>query len=161
MGVTSDKIMRKKFINPIKRNPLFFMFFLPMSFDALLTVLGQAPEYWQNYYLVNEASPVYIVLTISPYLFLLLSALWIVGWYFLIRKLKFPFNLFFATFFLIGHSWGSSTWIKKLIFHNILTANRSQITIYWFVLMGYFVICAFLATLSFWEFLKQKDSYSF
>jgi hypothetical protein len=46
----------------VQANPLFFAFLLPMATDCIVTLLGQAPLYWQSYRNVNEVSPAYFFL---------------------------------------------------------------------------------------------------
>jgi len=95
--------------NLIKNNPLFFAFFFPAVVDLTATLLGQDSQYWNHSRIVNEASPAYYFLVVPPWLFLFGSLMWFVLWYWLLKKLKDPLNLFLMFLFISGHSWGSAS----------------------------------------------------
>lgn len=117
---------------------LYWAFFVPAFIDGIFTLLGQSPAYWSNYKLVNEGSPAWIILATHPALFVLGSAVWFIGWYFIYRKLKEPFNLMITIAFVVGHAWGSSSWITRSLTSAGLysTANRLG----WYILVAYFII---------------------
>jgi len=131
----------------IKNNPLFFAFFFPALMDTVITILGQDAEYWSSSRIVNEASPVYYLLLVSPWLFLLGSVVWFVFWYWLFKKLKDSFKIFLMFLFIAGHSWGSGSWIIKMFrdapIH--ILGNRSSIIFAWSLVIFYFALIAGIA----------------
>lgn len=136
--------MMKKIIT---HNPLFFAFIFPALVDATLTLIGQEKEYWQ-YRIVNEASPAYYFLFISPWLFIFGSIIWFIVLSLLFKKLKEPLNIFLMFLFLIGHSWGSSSWLRKILRENNIYNLDSQLSIMfgWFLIILYFILISLFAT---------------
>ena len=134
--------------NLFSQNPLFFTFFFPALVDGAVTLLGQDYQYWSGLKTVNEASPAYYFLLASPWLFLLGSFAWFVFWYWLLKRLKEPLNLFLMFLFVAGHSWGSGSWIIKMFKQaGIYTFdNQPSIIFAWSLLIGYFLLIAFAAT---------------
>ena len=134
----------------IKKNPLFFAWLFPALVDASVTLIGQDKAYWTNK-VVNEASPAYYALVISPWLFAVGSIVWFVGWYLIFKKLKEPYNLFLMFLFVIGHSWGSSSWFKKMLslagFYSI--ENQINTMIGWGTIILYFVLVSLWTTYCF------------
>ena len=130
----------------IGKNPLFFAYVFPAIANGVLTLAGQDPSYWKGG-AVNEASPVYYVLQISPWLFVLGSALWLAFWYWAIRKLKEPLNLIMTLLFIIGHAFGSISWIVKIISEKEFFRYGNQTTdmIAWCIIIIYFVLIATVA----------------
>lgn len=137
-----------KIKNVFIKNPLFFAFFLPALIDGVATLLGQGSQYWGNSRVVNEASPAYYFLLVSPWLFLLGSIVWFVFWYWLFNRLKEPLNLFLMFLFIAGHSWGSGGWVMKLFKQSgvYTLGNQSSIIFAWSLLIFYFVLIAGIAT---------------
>ncbi len=133
----------------VKDNPLFFAFAFPAITDAVVTLVGQKPEYW-NTKIVNEASPAFFALQISPWLFVSGSGLWFIFWYHLFKRLREPGNLFLAILFIVGHSWGSSSWIWNLMKRNgvYTPSNQLSVIFVWGLVVLYFAIVALLATYS-------------
>jgi len=133
----------------VSKNPLFFAFLFPALTDGIITLLGQDSFYWTNR-VVNEVSPVYYVLLISPWLFGIGSIFWFVFWYWVFKKLKEPLNLFLMFLFIAGHSWGSSSWIWKLMKVNsiYIPANQVSVIFAWSVVVVYFALIALVATYS-------------
>ncbi|MDP2670996.1 MAG: hypothetical protein Q8P13_00825 [bacterium] len=132
----------------IKKNPLFFALLLPALTDSIITLLGQSQAYWNGSKTVNEASPAYYFLLASPWVYLVAVIVWFIFWYWVFKKIKEPANLFLMFVFIVGHAWGSSTWIKKLLIENGLytVENQSRTILGWSLLMLYFVVIAVLAT---------------
>jgi len=130
----------------IGKNPLFFAFFFPMAIDGVLTLIGQDPSYWSGGK-TNEASPAYFILQISPWLFVLGSAAWITFWYWAVRKLKEPLNLIMTLLFVIGHSFGSSSWIVNITFERgfFKYGDQASNMIAWGLIILYFVLIAIVA----------------
>ena len=132
----------------IKNNPLFFAFFFPVLMDGIVTVIGQGKDYWTNFSVASDASPAYYFLLASPWLFILGSILWFVLWYWLFKRLKEPLNLFLMFLFIAGHSWGSGSWIMKMLKQaGVYTlGNQPSIIFAWRLLIFYFVLIAGIAT---------------
>lgn len=142
----------------IKFNPLFFSFVLPQLTDGALTLFGQDKEYWQNHKKVNEASPAYLILQTSPYLFILGALIWFVLTYILVKTLIFPLNFFVSLIFLVGHSWGSGSWLMRIFkkTHFLTPESRFSISLSYFILILYFVINSIISGLSFIYFFKYS-----
>ncbi len=131
----------------VTKNPLFFAFFFPALVDGIVTLLGQDTSYWTNR-VVNEASPAYFALFISPWLYAVGSIFWFVFWYWVFKKLKEPLNLFLMFLFIAGHSWGSSSWIWKIMKVNGIYSpnNQPSIIFAWSIAVLYFALIALFAT---------------
>jgi len=129
----------------IKPNPLFFAFFFPALTDAVVTLIGQGKNYLQNPATATDASPAYYFLVASPWLFISGSVIWFIFWYWLIKKLKEPLNLFFMFFFISAHSWGSSSWIIKML-------GKSS----YILLIIYFSLISLIATFCFKIYERNK-----
>ena len=121
-----------------------------MVLDGVLTLVGQSESYWSNFRLANEASPAYFFMAVSPGLYVIGALVWFVGLWFLFKKLGQPCNLMLAMTFLVGNTWGSSTWIMKLIRESSWYAinDRSAILLAWVILASYFTVVSVNA--SFW-----------
>lgn len=132
----------------ISKNPLFFAWLFPALIDGIVTLAGQDKSYWLNYYLVKEASPAYYFLVVSPWLFVLGSVIWFGFWYWLFLRLKQPLNLFLMFSFIAGHSWGSTSWIFKMLKDvGIYTvSNQASVIFAWAIVVGYFGLIAVIAT---------------
>lgn len=144
--------------NLISKNPLFYAFFFPALVDGVLTLLGQDSGYWTNK-IVNEASPAYYALVISPWLFGIGSILWFVFWYWVFKRLREPLNLFLMFLFIVGHSWGSSSWIWKIMkVNNIYTpGNQISVVLAWSIVVLYFAVIASFATYVLRIYLNNKN----
>lgn len=144
-------------MNLIKKNPLFFAFFFPALVDGIVTLLGQDASYW-NGGRVNEASPAYYFLIISPWLFAVFSVLWFAFWYWIFKKLKEPFNLFLMFLFIAGHSWGSTSWIWKMMRDNGIYSPNNQVSaiLVWGISILYLALVAFFATYSLRIYLQKR-----
>lgn len=131
----------------VSKNPLFFAFFFPALADGILTLVGQDAAYWTSR-AVNEASPAYYFLLVSPWLFVVGAVAWFVFLYWLFRKLKEPLNLFLMFLFIAGHSWGGTSWIWKIMKQKGIYAPDNQISVIlaWFLVILYFALIAFVAT---------------
>lgn len=147
--------MLRKIIN---HNPLFFAFFLLALTDGVLTLIGQGVDYWDHLRTVNEASPAYYFLKISPWLYIFAAIAWLFLWYFLIKKLKRPFDIFFVFLFIAGHSWGSSTWIMRIFKRaGIYTlSNQPSIIFAWSLLILYFFLISAIATYCLEVYIKER-----
>jgi hypothetical protein len=140
----------------IKKNPLYFAFLFPALTDGIITIVGQGRQYWESG-VVNEASPAYYVLLVSPYLFIAGSIIWYVSWYFIFKRLKEPLNLFLMFLFIAGHSWGSTSWIWHIAKEKGLCSAQDQISVIlvWALVVGYFALIAIFATYSFRIYLHS------
>jgi len=141
----------------IAKNPLFFAFFFPALVDGITTLLGQDTSYWTNK-VVNEASPAYYFLLASPWIFALVSIFWFVFWYWLFKRAKEPFNLFLMFLFIAGHSWGSTSWIWKIMKVNSIYTPNNQLSIFfaWSIAVFYFALIALFATYSLRAYFERK-----
>lgn len=130
----------------IKKNPLYFAFFLPALVDGILTLAAQGPAYWSVNRSVNEASPAYYFLLVSPWLYLVGAVIWFIGWYFIFQKIRKLFALVLTLFFIAGHSWGGGGWIMRLLReHEVYTlTDQFSIISAWTILMLYFLLVAVL-----------------
>lgn len=144
----------------IKRNPLFFAFLIPALTDGVVTILGQSNEYWSQNRTVNEASPAYYFLLASPWLYILGAFFWFVIWYLVFKRLKEPFNLWLMFLFMAGHSWGSSSWIMRMLRESGFYAvgNQVSVMVAWSVLILYFALIAFVATYCLRIYIKDRKS---
>jgi hypothetical protein len=131
----------------IARNPLFFVFALPAVADLLLTLAGQAPAYWQDHRQANEMSPAYWLLAANPLWFVLLGAGYLVGLYWLVGRLRPPLNLMVACGFLVGHTWGSSTWLEPALTRIVAEGPDPHLTnvLIWSGMIAYFVLVGIAA----------------
>lgn len=141
----------------ISKNPLFFAFIFPALTDGIITLLGQDKSYW-TMRAVNEASPAYYFLLVSPWLFLLGGFIWFIFWYWLFKRLKEPLNLLIMFLFIAGHSWGSSSWIMKIFKQTGVykLGNQLSIIFTWILLIIYFMIIAVIATYCLRVYLQKR-----
>ena len=141
----------------IKKNPLFFAFFFPAVMDGTMTLLGQDASYWTSR-VVNEGSPAYFFLLASPWFFILGSVVWFVFWYQIFRRIKEPFNVFLMFLFIAGHSWGSGSWIWRMMrVHGLYTVNNQTSVLFaWGIAVVYFALIALLATYCLRIYLEKR-----
>ena len=141
----------------ISKNPLFYAFLLPALVDGIVTIVGQDALYWTSR-IVNEASPAYYFLAISPYLFILGSILWFVFWYWVFKKAKEPLNLFLTFIFISGHSWGSTSWIWKVAKDNVWYVKTNQFSVLriWGLVLLYFGAIAIVASYSLQMYMRKR-----
>lgn len=152
-----NTLFTNKFKSLTYMNPLFYVFVLPLVADATFTIMGQGKDYWENHTLVNEASPVYIILQTSPLLFIIGSILWIAFMYWLVLKLKSPYDLFLTLLILIGDTWGSSTWLRHILADKVYTVpTRIEIIVAWCIMVLYFSIITTIATRFIFLYFAKK-----
>lgn len=144
----------------ISKNPLFFMFFIPATIDTIVTLLGQDPAYWTNYKIINEASPVYFFLLASPFVYITGSVVWYIFWYWAFKRLKEPLNLGITILFLIGHSWGSSSWIRKFLFDSKIynLSSQNSIMFGWSLIILYFITLSIIATYCLLIYMERRKT---
>jgi len=142
----------------IRKNPLFFIFIFPIVLDTTLTLIGQDASYWRNFKTANEMAPVYFILAYSPFIFIVGSLLWYVFLYWLVKKLKEPLNLILALSLIVGHTVGSTSWIRKILFDTgiYIIGDRVSTTLAWVVLVGYFVLVGIIAGLSISSYVESR-----
>lgn len=142
----------------VSKNPLFFSFIFPALTDGIVTLIGQDNLYWTGR-VVNEASPIYYILLVSPWLYVLGAFSWFVFWYLLFTKLKEPINIFMMFAFIAGHSWGSSTWLWKFMKDNHIYSplNQPSVIFAWSINILYFFLIAFFATYCMMLYLKPRN----
>lgn len=143
--------------NLFKKNPLFFSFFFPQLVDGGITLLGQNRQYWNSYQGANEWSPAYYFLAANPLIYILGAIVWFVGIYWIFKKLRGPFNLILACAFIAGNSWGSTSWIAKMLRENGLVdpLNRPVMFLSYFLLLLYFLLIGIFAAGSLREYFKR------
>lgn len=141
----------------VKKNPIFFSFLLPMLTDGILTLVGQNPSYWLDYKSANEMSPAYFFMAMHPLLFIIGGILWFIGLYWLFLKLKHPFNLILACAFIAGNTWGSTSWITKMMREAgfLVATDRFSILLSWIVIIFYFIIIGTTAGISISQYIKN------
>ncbi len=81
--------------------------------DAVLTLLGQSPEYWAgNYGQVSELSPTFHhLLATHPLAFVVGIAGWILVFTGLILLLPETLALATSVAVVFGHTWGATSWL--------------------------------------------------
>jgi hypothetical protein len=141
--------------NYFSKNPLFFVFVIPIIVDVVGTVLGQPPEYWSSGgEIFSEAVPlIYLLLKLNPLLFIVTCLLlWLPTTYWLVNKLKAPLNLWATMSLLVGHGYNSVNWLRRGLYQaGIFTGNDQlsqslsllPMTLY-IILVGYFSSIALL-----------------
>ena len=142
----------------IASNPLFFAFLFPAVMDGTVTLVGQDASYWTNR-VVNEGSPAYYFLLTSPWLFILGGIVWFILWYAIFKKIKEPINLFLMFLFIAGYSWGSTSWLWRMMRINGMYSVNNQILVMtaWSFMIVYFMLIAFFATYCLRIYLKFKS----
>lgn len=137
------------------KNPLFFAFLFPAFSDMSLTLFGQ--NFSQSKTL-NEASPAYYFLLVSPWVFLLGSILWFVIWYYIFLKINNSLKLFLSILFISAHSWGSASWLWKLARYNNIfdSQNQASVMLIWSLVILYFTFIAYLAEICFTKYFQNK-----
>ncbi|OGM14266.1 hypothetical protein A2V80_00670 [Candidatus Woesebacteria bacterium RBG_16_39_8b] len=142
----------------IRKNPLFFVFIFPIVLDTTLTLIGQDASYWRNFKTANEMAPVYFILAYSPILFIVGSLLWYIFLYWLVKKLREPLNLILALSLIVGHTVGSSSWIRKMLIESgtYLIGDRTSMTYSWLILVGYFMLVGIIGGLAVNSYIKDR-----
>jgi len=131
-----------------------------MLADGILTLIGQDPSYWLNYNSANEMGPAYFFMIVHPSLFILGGIVWIIGLYWLLLRLKHPFDLMLACILMVGHTWGSSSWITKMMreYGFLVSANRLTILFSWTIEVFYFIVIGILAGYSISQYFQNINS---
>ena len=132
-----------KIKNPFSKSNILILVpvILVMLLDGVFTLAGQPAQYWQNYHLFNEASPLGQVLMLHPAYFVVFFVFYILFVMFLAANLKRPFNIIVALGFFLGHAWGSSTWVSTIFYKltGVYAVND------WCLVVGYFIIIAVIS----------------
>lgn len=108
--------------------------------DAVLTLYGQPPRYWQgDYRYVHELSPIFRqLLHIGPGAFLAGTLVWIIAFNALIMLLPDTLALAVSLALVLGHAWGASSWLFLLFPYGYSYS----------ACVGLFVITAVIASVS-------------
>lgn len=143
----------------IAKNPLYFAFFFPALFDGAFTLIGQGKSYWLNTTVASDASPAYYFLVASPWFFLIGSVLWFIFWYWIFKKLSESFKLFLMILFIVGHAWGSTSWIWKIAKDNLWYTKSNQLSVMfmWGIVVLYFGLIASLASYCISIYIKSRN----
>lgn len=144
----------------IGRNPLFYMLLLPVAADLILTLAGQPAAYWQDYRRANEMSPAFFILTTHPLLFAAAGACYVAALYWGLRWLRAPLNLMAACGFLVGHTWGGSSWLESglLRWSRSLAAAPWASFLAWGGLISYFVLVGICAGAALGVYLRRAGA---
>lgn len=148
----------KVFNHLFKANPLYFSFLLPMIMDGLTTLVGQDGSYWLNFKSANEMSPAYFIMAAHPFFFILGAVVWFIGLYWVFKKLKHPINLVIACGFLAGNTWGSTSWMTRMMknYGLLITTDRISILTAWTILIVYFLLIGICASLSISQYFRKQ-----
>jgi hypothetical protein len=138
----------------VKTNPLVFSFLLPIVTDGVFTLVGQNASYWHGYRNVNEGGPAYFLLAAHPLVYVAGGLLYLAFCSWLVYRLRHPLNILLAVALTIGHSWGSSTWLIMWLERAGFMATRLLILLQWTLLIGFFVLVAVCAGLSFAQYMR-------
>lgn len=130
--------------NPFSKQNVLILtpLILVMILDLIFTLVGQPKDYWQNYYLFNEGSPLgSILLPWHPGYFVLFFAFYLLFVLFLVTNLKRPLNIMLAIGFFLGHSWGSASWVSTIFYRltDVYFINE------WYLIVGYFILIAIVS----------------
>lgn len=112
-------------------NPLFLVFVLPIIVDVVGTVLGQPSEYWESGYKeFTEAVPfIYLLLQIHPLVFIIFCLIvWLTFTFWLVKRLKEPWNLWATMSLLIGHGYNSVHWLRVDLYRAGLFTGKDQVS---------------------------------
>ena len=141
-----------------RKNPLFFAFIFPLFVDTTITLVGQDASYWRNFTMANEMAPVYYILAYSPIVFIVGSLLWYMFLYWLVKKLKEPLNLILVLSLMVGHTVGSSSWIRKILLESgiYVIGDRTSTTFSWIILVGYFVLVGVIGGFAISSYMKLR-----
>ena len=135
-----------KINNPFSKKNLLILspVILVMILDLVFTLVGQPPQYWQNYSYFNEGSPLGQTLMLNPFGFILFFTSYILFVVILSGILPRPLNIMFALSFYLGHIWGSSTWLGTIYYkisgNSYYVWNES-----WYLSIGYFIFIAIIS----------------
>jgi hypothetical protein len=131
-----------KINNPFSKQNILAVFpvVLVMVLDGIFTLAGQPDSYWQDYSSFNEGSPLGQILMLNPVHFVAFFIFYLLIVLFLIVNIKRPFNIIVAMGFFLGHSWGSATWVRTIIYN--LTGTQAD---YWYSVVGYFIVVAIIS----------------
>lgn len=142
----------------ISTNPLFFAAFFPMAMDGILTLVGQDASYWSNFRVANEMSPAYFVMAQHPVFFVAGGILWFAFTYVLLQRLKHPLNLIVAVAMIAGHTWGSTSWLVRLLRNSgwFDLLDRTDMIVLWFSLIGYFLLIGISSGLAFSKYMDRQ-----
>lgn len=130
--------------NPFSKQNVLILtpLILVMILDLIFTLAGQPKDYWQNYYLFNEGSPLgSILLPWHPGYFVLFFAFYLLFVLFLVTNLKRPINIMVAVGFFLGHAWGSASWVSTIFYRLTAVYFINE----WYLIVGYFILIAIVS----------------
>jgi len=114
---------------------------LTMLLDGVFTLVGQPAEYWQNYALFNEGSPLGQILMLNPLYFISFFIIYLVLVPFIVVNVKRPFSIMIWLGFFLGHVWGASTWVYRIFADLTGIYDISR----WYLVVGYIIIISVVA----------------
>ena len=126
---------------------------LVMMLDMVLTLVCQSVHYQSNYEHHEESAQVgRMFLLLGPERFVVSFLLY--AYLILYAVFKLPRKLGHAFFvgFLLGHSWGSTSWLPKLC-SKVLFLEIDR----WYACSGYFVAIALVYALCLYIFDESKE----
>ena len=120
--------------------PLAFV----MVLDFCFTLVGQPDVYWRgSYHQCVEMSPHgKALLQAGPWYFIVAYAGWFVLVCLLASKMRNGIGTAFVMGILMGHAWGSSSWLPALI-SALLDVKLGDVAT-WYLYVGYFGLIALL-----------------
>jgi hypothetical protein len=114
---------------------------LAILLDGVFTLVGQPAEYWQNYVLFNEGSPVGQILMLNPLYFVSFFIIYLILIPLLVANLRRPLNIMIWLGFFLGHVWGASTWVYRIFADLTGIYDISR----WYLVVGYIIIISVVA----------------
>ena len=86
--------------------------------DLILTLLGQSPEYWRNYWrdgVPNEENPIgAFLLSVHPIYFVFFTLAWMSFLILMVRWLRRPLDIIFGFGLVLGHIQAVGSWIERI-----------------------------------------------
>lgn len=120
-----------------------FPVILVMFIDLTLTLCLQPSEYWDDYSLYREGSPLgRILLKAGPEYFVISSILYMIFCPVVITKLPKRLGKMVIIFLIIAHSWGASSWVGDLV-NDVFLVELEL----WYVAVCYFIVIAAISAI--------------
>ena len=101
-----------------------------MLTDAIVTLVGQPPNFWRDSKSVNEGEPIvrfFLSHGVIPYV--VVGALYVAGVLFLASITPRRIGLTILFFFLLEHFWGATSWFMYHFGYNIRLQNIFELSI--------------------------------
>lgn len=115
-----------------------------MFLDLLFTLWFQPDHYWIDHTGCEERNPIgNAILSAHPNWFIVLFCFWLSLILFLVTKLPKPYNFIVTALALLGHAWGSSSWLHRLWSNYIYVEINDWYlrTVYCGVITAIMVLC--------------------